>query len=207
MDLFTFDDEYVRRLREGDRWTEEHFYTYFQQLLLIKLRKRLPSMDAIDDVRQIVFARFFKALRSPDGGIHDGRKLGSYVNSFCTNVLFEHYRNAHRTEPLDDEQLNIPTSEDVESALLSAEEREHVRRVIGKLPKRDARILHALFFDEREPDDVCREFNVNRGYLRVLLHRAKEKFRSAWGGGEVVTMRPGIDPPEPWPKPKPGTDR
>ena len=68
MDFFTFDDEYVRRLRDGDRWTVEHFYSYFQQLLLIKLRGRLPSKEAIDDVRQEVFARFFRALESPGGG-------------------------------------------------------------------------------------------------------------------------------------------
>jgi RNA polymerase sigma-70 factor (ECF subfamily) len=205
MELFAFDDDYVRRLREGDRWTEEHFRSYFQQLLLIKLRRRLPSLDAIDDVRQTVFVRFFDKLRGPDGGIRDGRKLGAYLNTVCNNVLLERYRQGNRTEPLMEEHLNVATSEDVENALLSAEERERVRRVVAKLPKRDADILRALFFNEREPDDVCREFGVDRGYLRVLLHRAKEKFRNAWGSSEVVPMRPGIDPPAPWPKP--GTGR
>jgi len=194
MDLFTFDDEYVRRLREGDRWTEEHFTSYFQQILLIKLRRRLPSLDAIDDVRQTTFVRFFAKLRSADGGIRDGRKLGAYVNTVCNNVLLESWRQINRTEPLAEEHLNVTTSEDVESALLSSEEGERVRRVINKLPKRDADILRALFFHERNPEDVCREFRVDRGYLRVLLHRAKEKFRNAWPGSDVVRIRPEIDP-------------
>src|SRR5947207_4200292 len=98
MDFFTFDDEYVRRLREGDRWTVEHFYSYFQELLLIKLRGRLPSRGAIDDVRQEVFARVFRALRSSDGGPRDGAKLGPYVNTVCNNVLLEQYRQGKRTE-------------------------------------------------------------------------------------------------------------
>jgi len=204
MELFAFDDDYVRRLREGDRFTEEHFYSYFQQLLLIKLRRRLPSLDAIDDVRQTVFVRVFDKLRSPDGGIRDGRKLGAYVNTVCNNVLLERYRQGNRTEPLEEEHLNFTTSEDVVNALLTTEKREHVRRVIRKLPKRDADILNALFFKEHDPDDVCREFQVDRSYLRVLLHRAKEKFRKAWSGSEVVKMRPGIEPPTP---PKPGTGR
>lgn len=180
MELFTFDDEYVRRLREGNRWTEEHFHSYFQQLLLIKLRRRLPSMDAIDDVRQTVFARFFETLRSPDGGIRDGRRLGSYVNSICANVLFEWYRKANRTEPLTDEHLEVVTLEDVVKALLSAEEAEHVRVVMADLPKRDALILRAHFFEQRRPDDICRELKIKPGYLRVLLHRAKDKFRKSW---------------------------
>jgi len=203
MELFAFDDDYVRRLREGDRWTEEHFLSYFQQLLLIKLRRRLPSLDAIDDVRQEVFVRVFRTLRPPGDGIRDGRKLGAYVNQVCNNVLFEHYRKENRTEPLLDDHLNVVALVDIEKAILSAEEGERVRQVIGELPKRDAAILRALFLNERASDDVCGEFGVDRGYLRVLLHRAKEKFRDAWRG-DVVTM-PRIDPPAPWPKP--GTDR
>src|SRR5882724_2038475 len=120
MELFTFDDEYVRRLREGDLWTEKHFTSYFQELLQIKLRRRLPSQDAIDDVRQTVFVRFFAALRSPDGGVRDGRKLGAYVNTICTNVLYEYYRQANRTEPLTDEHLKVETREDVVKLLVTA---------------------------------------------------------------------------------------
>lgn len=203
MDLFTFDDDYVRRLREGDRWTEEHFLSYFQQLLLIKLRRRLPSLDAIDDVRQEVFVRVFRTLRRPDGGIHDGRKLGAFVNTVCNNVLLEQYRKANRTEPLLDDHLGVAASEDIENALLSAEERRLVRRVIDDLPKRDAEILRALFLDERQADDICRQFGVDRGYLRVLTHRAKDKFRSAWSG-KVAHMSAHAEPQTPWPKPGSG---
>jgi RNA polymerase sigma-70 factor (ECF subfamily) len=180
MELFAFDDDYVRRLREGDRWTEEHFLSYFQQLLLIKLRRRLSSLQAVEDVRQEVFVRVFRTLRLPDGGLRDGRKLGAFVNMVCNNVLLEHYRLGSRTEPLLEDHLDVSTSEDIENALVGAEERDRVRRVISELPKRDANILKALFLDERSSDEVCREFGVERGYLRVLLHRAKEKFRGAW---------------------------
>ncbi len=205
MELFTFDDDYVRRLREGDRWTEEHFLSYFQQLLLIKLRRRLPALQAIEDVRQEVFVRVFRTLRAEGGGLRDGRKLGAYVNTVCNNVLLEYYRQVNRTEPLLDEHLDITTSEDVEDALVSGEERERVRRVISDLPRRDAAILRALFLDERSNDDVCLEFHVDRGYLRVLLHRAKEKFRSAWNGADIVMLRPEDNSLPSWPKP--GSER
>jgi RNA polymerase sigma-70 factor (ECF subfamily) len=72
---------------------------------------------------------------------------------------------------------------------VTGEERERVRRVVRELPPRDRDILKALFFDERSNDDVCAEFGVDRGYLRVLLYRAKEKFREAWAP-KVVPIRP-----------------
>ena len=45
----------------------------------------------------------------------------------------------------------------------------------------------AVFLDERDRDEVCREFGVDREYLRVLLFRAKQEFKTEYlkriGGG------------------------
>ncbi len=46
-----------------------------------------------------------------------------------------------------------------------------------RLSKRDRSLLKAVFLDERDRDEVCREFGVEREYLRVLLHRAKQEFK------------------------------
>src|SRR6266566_4241505 len=140
MDFFTFDDEYVRRLREGDRWTEEHFHSYFQELLLLMLHGRLRSRQAIEDACQDVFVRFFRKLRSPEGGIRDSSRLGSYMTTICKNVLFEAYRQNKRTEPLVDEHLlTLVTEEDFEHDFIKYERDERVRRVIDELSKKDAK--------------------------------------------------------------------
>lgn len=49
--------------------------------------------------------------------------------------------------------------------------------LLTKLPARDAAVLKAVFLDQRDHDDVCGEFGVDRNYLRVLIHRALERFR------------------------------
>jgi RNA polymerase sigma-70 factor (ECF subfamily) len=199
VELYSFDDEYLRRLREGDRWTEEHFLSYFQQLLLIKLRGRVRSAQAIDDIRQEVFLRVFRALRSADG-VRDGRKLGAFVNSVCNNVLFESFRANGRTEALADDYAEVadPAS-GVDEALVSGETRGRVRRVLDKLPAKDAGILRAIFLEERDKDEICRTFKVDRNYLRVVLHRAKEKFRSEYTNNvsrfrETAAGKPSLRP-------------
>jgi len=45
---------------------------------------------------------------------------------------------------------------------------------------RDRDLLHAIFLEEKGKDEICRDFGVDREYLRVLLHRAKERFRSSF---------------------------
>ncbi|HEX7192432.1 MAG TPA: sigma-70 family RNA polymerase sigma factor [Thermoanaerobaculia bacterium] len=191
MQLYSFDDDYVRRLREGDRWTEEHFFRYFNELMLIKLRPRLPSLQDIDDVRQEVFARVFRALRSPEG-LRDGRKLGSFVNSVCNNVLFEWYRAREGGEKLTEEHGEIADEAlSVEEALVTGETKARVQGELNRLDSKDAGLLRSVFLEERDKDEICRAYGVDRDYLRVLLYRAKEKFRSAFlGRAEVAKLKP-----------------
>jgi RNA polymerase sigma-70 factor (ECF subfamily) len=56
-----------------------------------------------------------------------------------------------------------------------------VRKILVQLPKRDQAILREIFWLETDKEEVCQKFGVGRDYLRVLVHRAKGKFRSAMG--------------------------
>jgi RNA polymerase sigma-70 factor, ECF subfamily len=175
MDLFSFDDDYVRRLREGDRETEAHFYAYFRDLLHAKLRRKLRSQDAIDDVRQEVFRRTFERLDQ----IEDARKLGGFVNTICTHVVQEYYRQSSRAVSLGD-QPDIAEWNDPDLLLDSVRNSLRVRKVLAGLDKRERDILLAVFLEEGDRKQVCDRYNVDREYLRVLLHRAKKLFREAY---------------------------
>src|SRR5262249_3268958 len=64
--------------------------------------------------------------------------------------------------------------------LLAEETRQQVQKVLGRLSAKDRKILAAVFFEQRDKDDVCRELGVSRDYLRVLLHRAKQQFMAEY---------------------------
>lgn len=186
MEFYSFDEPYLQRLREHDFETEQHFVAYFTKLILIKLRFRLHSTSAIDDVRQETFVRVLRAVRS-EGGIRNARTLGAFVNSVCNNVLREHYRSTGRMEPTDEAIAERPDrTVDLEGALVTQQTRERVRDVLAKLPEKDRRLLRAMFLEDKDKDEVCREFRVDRDYLRVLLHRAKQSFRAAYGQTAVT---------------------
>lgn len=182
MDFFPFDDDYVRRLRDGDRPTEEHFVSYITPILRIKVRNRLSSREAEDDAVQETLARFFKMLRGPEGsGIRNGHSLGAYVVRVCDNVIKEGWRRDKRTDPLDEKLLeHLASIENTEDDLIKKQRRERVRRVVSDMDERDKTILTAIFFEEQAKEDVCKKFGVTQNYLRVLLHRATKKFRKAW---------------------------
>lgn len=182
MQFFAFDSDYLARLRAGDFRTEQHFVSYFSQLIQLKLRSRLNSPEAIEDVRQEIFARVFTVLRT-DEGIRQADRLGPFVNSVCNNVLLEHYRSSSRTTALDeeDDDAEIPDKKsDVLGEVMTRQTTQMVRAILDDLSERDRRLIKEVFLDERDKDDVCKDFGVDRNYLRVLLHRAKQAFKDQY---------------------------
>ena len=153
---------------------------YFSELIQLKLRSRLHSPQAIEDVRQETFTRVFAALRG--GTIRQPERLGAFVNSMCNNVLLEHYRASSRDSSLEDEeQQDFPAvSVDVLGAIAAKQMAEKIREILEEMPERDRRVLREVFLEERDKDDVCRDFGVDRDYLRVLLHRAKLSFKALY---------------------------
>ena len=180
VEFFSFDRAYVERLRDGDPPTEHHFVTYFEQLLRIKLRARTLPSDKVEDLRQETFIRVIAALRR-EGGVRQPERFGAFVNSICNNVLLEYYRSSGRSQPMDDSHLEIPDKLlDLEGMLVTKQTSEHVRQILKDMPKRDRELLRAIFLEEKDKETICREFRVDRDYLRVLLHRAKDKFKSLY---------------------------
>jgi RNA polymerase sigma-70 factor, ECF subfamily len=166
----------VQRLINSDSATERAFVEYFGELLSIKLRSRLRCPEAIQDVTQETFLRVLKSLRQ--SGIESPEALGAFVNTVCNNVLFETYRAQSRLT----EEIADRASEDAaaDHTMVEEEERTQVRSVLSEMPEKDRKILRWLFFDERDKGEICRVLQVDREYLRVLVHRAKQRFRTEY---------------------------
>jgi len=181
LQFYSFNAGYVESLCADDPQAQEHFVGYFTELLQLKLRNRLQSPQAIEDIRQETFARVLSVLRR-DGGLRQPERLGAFVNMVCNNVLLEHYRSAGRSESLDEEGRPEPAAKGADALEIAAEGqiKDKVREILLDLEPRDRSLLKAVFIDERDRDEVCKEFGVDRDYLRVMLHRAKQEFKTEY---------------------------
>jgi RNA polymerase sigma-70 factor (ECF subfamily) len=180
VEFHIFDAGYVRRLAEGDPATESHFGTYFEKFIFLKLRSRRVTPEMIEDVRQETMLRVLKALRQGEGVNHPER-FGSFVNSVSHNVLLEltHKDSKH---PLmeDDAPEPVDNRVDLDATLVTEERKRMVAAVLDGLAAKDRDILRLVFFEEIDRADICKRLNVDLDYLRVLLHRAKAKFQTAY---------------------------
>jgi RNA polymerase sigma-70 factor, ECF subfamily len=174
-----FDNDYLIRLRQGDADTERHFVVHFSNAIRLSLRYRLRSWQLIDDIRQETFLRVLNFLRS-DKLMDHPERLGAYVHSVAINVMMELLRAStrHPAMPEDAHQM-ADRSANPEREAVTRERKDLVRNILEELPEKDRRILRAVFLEDTDKAEVCKRFDVNRDYLRVLVHRAKIRFRAA----------------------------
>jgi RNA polymerase sigma-70 factor, ECF subfamily len=187
LERHVFDREYIERLSRGDEEVEGHFTRYFGDLLLIKLRGRVRSPQLAEDVRQETFLRVLNRLRTK-GTIEYPERLGAFVNSVCENVLLEFFREEGRLKQVPEnapEQAHAALT--AELAFINEERKSSMKAVLEKLSVGDRKMLRQVFLEERDKDEVAREFGITRDYMRVRIHRALGRLRSALakeeGGG------------------------
>jgi len=175
-----FEDTDIPRLIAGEPEAVRAFTGYFGELLQIKLRARFRDHYWIDDIRQETLLRVLTTLREDPGSITQPELIGRYVNSVCRNVILERFRLDGRHQPStpDPEKLEIPDpSADLEANLINSENQELVSRVLEDLPERDRQLLAEICQEDPDKADICRRHGVDRGYLRVLLFRARNRLK------------------------------
>src|SRR5450755_142881 len=189
----SFNLDYIQRLTEGDSGAEDHFASYFGSMLFLKLRVRLRSIPLIEDVRQETLMRVLLILREGEG-VKRPERFGAFVNGVCNNVVREFRRLDGREDPWDD-NLEEPADPhaDLDAGLDIAGLKLDIRRILAELPDKDRQILQSIFLDEIDKAEICRRFQVDPNYLRVLVHRAKGHFRKAYCRADV---RSPVNPAE-----------
>ena len=169
-----FNQEYLRRLTEGDEPTARSFFDHFSSVLGLKLRSQGFPPDVVADVRQETLCRVWRLLKQ-------GKKidnLGAYVNTVCNNVVFENLRSQQRYQGIPEDMPELAGENwNPEGGWVTHDSKKAVKRILDGLPDKDRRLLQGLYIEERDKDDLCREFDVDREYLRVMIHRATSKAR------------------------------
>jgi RNA polymerase sigma-70 factor (ECF subfamily) len=174
-----FDESYLAALQARNPDVENHLIASFSTPVRLKLRVRLRSPELVEDAFQETFLRVFSYFRSGKT-LHNPASLPGFVHGMCHNIALEFLRAHTRQDQMPEHhQGPVDRSQDPQNLLVTEERKALVRRLLEELPEKDGRLLQRVFLDEEDKDVVCGEFHVDRGYLRMLLFRARQRFKVA----------------------------
>jgi len=163
----------------------QHFPVNLSESELQDLRRKLRAKvrhhlggacPDMDDIVQESMARWIRAQKQ--GKVEHPENPGAFLSGVCNRVIFEYHRRIQRhpeaSETLDQHSTpGISQAEDLEL-------RDAVAATMSQLLERDCRILTDLFLRCKPPEEVCAENGIPESHLRVVVFRAKARFREIY---------------------------
>jgi RNA polymerase sigma-70 factor, ECF subfamily len=175
----SYDEVYLDALKRHDPATEDHFVSCFSRALKASLRRRFRSTQVIEDATQETLFRVLTYFRAGKT-LRAAGNLPAFVISVCANVSREMLRaTAHYEQLAENFDDTVDIRADPERAAMEAERSRMIRQTLGELTRKDQCVLTSVFLDEADKDQVCRDLRTNRDHLRVVLYRARVRFRKA----------------------------
>jgi RNA polymerase sigma-70 factor (ECF subfamily) len=144
-----------------------------EELARLARREGLGAEDALDCVHD-AFCTFLQlALRGdlPEAVAEHPPLLAGIVRNTARNKRRRHHlaRPHHEIDALE------PAGDDpsIETLVAHAEECVRLRGCVNRLCKTQRTVVMMRLLEERDGEDVATALGITRGYVDVLLHRAK----------------------------------
>lgn len=179
LETHSFDDRYIAALRDRDPETEAHFIAHFKTPLWLKARRHLRAPDLAEDACQETLLRVLRHFRSGKG-LNKPESLPAFVHSVCHKVALETIRSGSRYRQMaESAQDPVDTRVDLHLNVVTDERRELIEQALSQLSDKDSELLRLAMLEEVDRGELCKRLNVTEDYLRVVLFRARNRFRDA----------------------------
>ena len=160
-------------------WVAQLVHLHRQQLLGYARRRGLDAEDALDAVQE----SFVSFLRLPEA--RSMAREGDDAIRFLTVLLRHQVQNLRRkttrmrrTHTAVEVEALDSGSEDSATLIARAEELARVHGCILRMARLQRRVVLLSILDEQPREKVAETLGISQGYLRVLLHRAREHVRN-----------------------------
>lgn len=159
-------------------WVSALVHVHRERLLAYARRKGLGAEDALDAVQD----SFVSFLRLPEARsiAHEGddalKLLTVIVRHNAQNQLSKRRRRG-RAQALVEAEAAQRDDESSEVLITRAEELARVKGCILRMAHLQRQVVMLSLLDEQPQDQVAQVLGISGGYVRVLLHRAREHVR------------------------------
>jgi RNA polymerase sigma-70 factor (ECF subfamily) len=162
----------------SDQLVEEHA-EYLFQFALSKIQNRELALDFVQDTMLVSLEKIDQ---------FEGRSsLRTWMTTILNRKIIDHWRKEKRSHGSVDLSENENTVFNAPSNFIpknpleiseEAEQRTLLEFCMDNLPDNYREIIHAKFYDEKNGEEISKEFNITSSNFWVIIHRAKAQLRA-----------------------------
>jgi RNA polymerase sigma-70 factor (ECF subfamily) len=170
----------IERARGHDAEALGEIYRRFARRVFGLCRYMLDSQESAEDATSDVFLKLQRSIESYDGSIPFPRWLLRVAGNQCIDALRRRQRVRQLIGEMDERPSHMEAVSDEPSplgALLTAEERGHVRDTVARLPLNYRLPLVLRYYSELSYDEVAQQLDLDRNHVATLIFRGKQEMR------------------------------
>lgn len=174
----TTTESLLAAFQAGDVAAFSQLYDLHINILINYGLKLTLDKELLKDCIHDIFVKLY--IKKEELGSIDNFK--SYMFISLKNKLCDELRKRIYMSDTAVEELDTPSSLDVEDAYLAEEKRNQelslIKRLLHQLSPRQREALTLYYIEEKKYEDICEIMNMNYQSVRNLMHRGLTKLRS-----------------------------
>jgi RNA polymerase sigma-70 factor (ECF subfamily) len=140
------------------------------------IRVKVSRREDAEDLTHHVFQKAWNTIRTYED---KGFPFSAWLYAIARNTLKDFYRASRPIESLgEDEEDEIPGTEDIEAEVGEKMNLELVMEAIRKLPTEQQDILLLRFVEDLSVYDTAQILGKTEGSVKVMQHRALKKLKT-----------------------------
>jgi RNA polymerase sigma-70 factor, ECF subfamily len=167
----TNEDDLVARARGADAAAFATLYTTHSPAVTRLVASRVGP-DFVNEIVADVFVRAWKSLPKYRS---KGKPFIAWLFGIARFAVADHYRVATRHHSAELEPDMDSTATDDVTSLMA---RLHLRDVLGKLPKRQQRVIELKYFGALTNEEVAEALGMSTGAVNATQWRGLQRMRS-----------------------------
>ncbi len=169
---------FIARAQAGEVEAFGELYHRYLTQIYRYIRTRVSSERDAEDLTENVFLNAFQVLGSYK---ERGVPFGAYLYRVAHNKVVDHYRNGTSSEPWEEREGQLASSEDTEARIMQVENFQEIGAALQRLPETYQEVIRLRVLLEMPTDEVGRWMGKKTSNVRVLLHRALKALRQELG--------------------------
>ncbi len=163
--------EILKRLQSGDPKALEAlmdtYIPYVSAIVWNILREHMTKEDAEEVVSDVFVSAWHQA-----GEIYP-EKVKAWLGAVARNKAKNTLRKIKRELPLEDDVLEIPGEDTLDSRMEQQEERKLVHNAVFQLPNPDREVFLRHYYYAQSVAEISRCMNLNQSTIKTKLRRGR----------------------------------
>jgi RNA polymerase sigma-70 factor (ECF subfamily) len=181
----TAEAQLAHRARDGDADALTELYQRYRHPLYSHAWRMLRDRAAAQDIVQEAFARAIAGMsRTRERG---ELRFKAWIFRIATNLCLKHLTRNMRWSQDERRVAEKPSTSDPETGRRRTEIAAHVAAALEDLPPRYRQILLLRELDELSYDELAEVLGLDRGRVKVTLHRARARFAALFIANQLLS--------------------